>query len=313
MRLTLLTTSLPAPAAIGQNRVSSSWQKPLSTQLIGQAACAVLCGMESLNRDASSAMHKARSTLILFAVLFLIPPQAADQAYAQLQPVESGQSAARPQMPGADQMMILLRTSLIALHHANMTGNYTVLRDIGAPGFQEANDPARLSAIFADLRDRDHDLGPVSILDATLTREPAFENNGMLRLTGVFPTRPEQVNFDLLFENVQGNWRLFGISVGTSRAEPAAANDRPSPDAQAEPPAVREQAQPPAAPSSGGSPLVEEAQRLLTRLGYNPGPVDGFIGPRTQEAVRAFQRDTGHGETGEITPELVEELRRADG
>jgi len=37
----------------------------------------------------------------------------------------------------------------------------------------------------------------------------------MLRLTGAFPTRPLQINFDLLFQNVGGQWRLSGISVAT--------------------------------------------------------------------------------------------------
>jgi hypothetical protein len=37
----------------------------------------------------------------------------------------------------------------------------------------------------------------------------------MLRLTGHFPTRPLQINFDLLFQNVGGQWWLFGISVAT--------------------------------------------------------------------------------------------------
>ena len=37
----------------------------------------------------------------------------------------------------------------------------------------------------------------------------------MLRLTGAFPTRPQQINFDLLFQHVGGQWRLFGISVAT--------------------------------------------------------------------------------------------------
>ena len=40
----------------------------------------------------------------------------------------------------------------------------------------------------------------------------------MLRLTGYFPTRPLQINFDLIFQNVGGQWRLFGISVATPQA-----------------------------------------------------------------------------------------------
>ncbi|WP_163078628.1 peptidoglycan-binding domain-containing protein, partial [Acinetobacter baumannii] len=32
-------------------------------------------------------------------------------------------------------------------------------------------------------------------------------------------------------------------------------------------------------------------QRLLTRMGYDPGPIDGLDGPRTDAALRAFVAD----------------------
>lgn len=35
--------------------------------------------------------------------------------------------------------------------------------------------------------------------------------------------------------------------------------------------------------------LVADAQRLLRASGYDPGPIDGQFGPRTQRAIRAYQ------------------------
>jgi hypothetical protein len=51
--------------------------------------------------------------------------------------------------------------------------------------------------------------------------------HGYLRLTGYFPSQPEQVNFDLAFQFVQGPWRIFGIGVNTSRDTPAAMSMAP--------------------------------------------------------------------------------------
>jgi len=55
---------------------------------------------------------------------------------------------------------------------------------------------------------------------------------------------------------------------------------------------------------------VEEIQLLLNSYGYNAGPEDGIVGPKTVRAVRAFQRDAGLPVDGEISEVLLRELRR---
>lgn len=47
-------------------------------------------------------------------------------------------------------------------------------------------------------------------------------------------------------------------------------------------------------------PIVYQIQRKLKDLGYNPGPLDGIWGQKTEEAVKGFQRDNGLAATGEI-------------
>src|SRR5262245_57698691 len=146
---------------------------------------------------------------------------------------QAQRSAAQPQhqMPVAlEQALYLIRSTLLTLNDANRTGNYTVLRDLASPDFQNKNTAADLSDSFADLRRRHFDLFSVALAAPQLAAAPALDGNGMLRLTGFFPTRPQQINFDLLFQNVAGQWRLFGISVATPQvsAQPAPA-PAPSP------------------------------------------------------------------------------------
>ena len=43
--------------------------------------------------------------------------------------------------------------------------------------------------------------------------------------------------------------------------------------------------------------LVREIQFMLLRLGMEPGPIDGVIGPQTTRAWRKFQQDTGLPQT----------------
>ena len=45
-------------------------------------------------------------------------------------------------------------------------------------------------------------------------------------------------------------------------------------------------------------------QQGLTSLGYNPGLIDGIVGPKTRAAIRAFQADHDFTVTGEVSVKL---------
>jgi hypothetical protein len=138
----------------------------------------------------------------------------ASVAHAEAQPP-------KPAQIDRNGVIMLVRSTLLALDQANKTGNYTVLRDLGAPGFQ-SNTAARLAEIFAKLRNDNLDLAGVAVIDPQLSLLPQIEGNGLMHMTGFFPSAPAQVNFDLSFAPVNGQWRLFGISVGIGSASPAA-------------------------------------------------------------------------------------------
>jgi hypothetical protein len=134
-------------------------------------------------------------------------------------------------MPSDDVLLMLIQSAVLALNQANATGNYSVLREMGAPGFQSANSAEQLAKIFAKLRDRNLDLSPVLLFPPKLYRKPEMSSSGMMRVMGFFPTSPERVNFDLIFQPVQQRWRLFGIAVHTKpEPSPTTAGD-PAPAA----------------------------------------------------------------------------------
>jgi hypothetical protein len=130
--------------------------------------------------------------------------------------------AAKPANIDRNGVLILVRSALLALDQANKTGNYTVLRDIGAPGFQATNSAARLAEIFAKIRNDKVDLSGVAAIDPQLSLLPQIEANGMMHMAGFFPSVPSQVNFELMYAPVEGQWRLFGISVSIGQAAPVA-------------------------------------------------------------------------------------------
>lgn len=150
------------------------------------------------------------------------PPPAAQQP-DQHPPKGTGPVSKQLQTPSPEALLVMIRSTLIALHHGNVTGNYTVLRDLSAPGFQAANSAASLGQIFANLRSQHIDLAPALLLTPELVQGPATLENGMLSMTGFFATQPLRINFQLTFQAVNGFWRPFGIGINPTAAPEASA------------------------------------------------------------------------------------------
>lgn len=116
-------------------------------------------------------------------------------------------------VPNELELSKLIWSTMAAVDHANQAGNYSVLRDLAAPGFQINNDAARLAEIFASLRATRIDLSNTLLLAPTYFAPPAIVDENVLRVQGQFNLRPTAVSFDLYYQWVQGKWRLFGVSI----------------------------------------------------------------------------------------------------
>jgi hypothetical protein len=187
--------------------------------------------------------RKAAMALAIAAIVL------SSAAMAQQTPAaKAEQQALKPAQIDRNGVIMLIRSTLLAVDHANKTGNYTVLRDIGAPGFQN-NTAAKLGEIFAKLRNDKLDLSGVAVIDPQLSLLPQIEANGMMHMAGFFPSVPSQVNFELMYAPVDGQWRLFGISVSIAQAAPAAPEANGAPSAAKQPQPAAAQKPPPAAPA----------------------------------------------------------------
>src|SRR5262249_31670423 len=79
--------------------------------------------------------------------------------------------------------------------------------------------------------------------------------------------------------------------------------------------AVQKQAQQKAAEEAANAQQaterISEAQRRLSAIGLLAGGTDGKLGPRTLEAIRAFQLSEGLPDNGQLTDVLLTRLRDA--
>ena len=116
-------------------------------------------------------------------------------------------------VPGELELTKLVWSTMAAVDHANQAGNYSVLRDLSAPGFQINNDSARLSEIFASLRASRIDLSNTLLLAPTYRSAPRIVEPGVMRVSGGFGLRPTAISFDLFYQWSSGRWKLFGVSI----------------------------------------------------------------------------------------------------
>lgn len=167
-------------------------------------------------------MPRLPALLLAVAVSPPLAGEAGAQATRPSPPPATRQAAAPPQVappisnvpvPDSLELAKLVWSTIAAIDHANLAGNYSVLRDLSAPGFQVNNDAARLAEIFASLRASRIDLSNALLLAPIYRTPPTIVSPGLMRVQGSFGLRPVAIDFDLAFQWVAGRWRLFGVGI----------------------------------------------------------------------------------------------------
>ena len=120
----------------------------------------------------------------------------------------------------------MIKTTLIAFNDANASGNYTVLRDLASPEFQQTNTSANLAKTFERERERKVDISPIVLLQPTLLRPAFIDDSGLLWVVGFFSSTPAWVNFKLAFKPVAGRWRLEALGVLTGEDKVAISSNQ---------------------------------------------------------------------------------------
>ncbi|MGB3469848.1 MAG: hypothetical protein WBA51_03380 [Erythrobacter sp.] len=147
-------------------------------------------------------------------------PASAQQRAAQ--PVQPGQTLAQPSVqpppslrptPSQLELSKIIWSTVAAVDHANRSGNYSVLRDISAQAFQINYNPARLTEIFAGLRNSNIDLSNALLVPPTYYQAPQMVREDLFRVQGVFQLRPISIQFDMFMQWEQGSWKLAGIDI----------------------------------------------------------------------------------------------------
>lgn len=113
----------------------------------------------------------------------------------------------------SNEILMLVRASLLTLNDAMSSGNFSVLRDLIAPSVREQNTAGRLYQTFSGLIAKGLDLRAVAIEVPKLTHPPQIGSDGRLRVGGYYTGRSVNAKFDITYEKVNARWQMYGLSL----------------------------------------------------------------------------------------------------
>ena len=142
----------------------------------------------------------------------------AGSAFAQSKPTPANSKP--PSRVSGLTISALIRGTMIAVNHANRTGNYTVLRDLGADYFSRTRSAAALTELFKGMREAGINLFDTVLLDPRIVGGAKLTTDGKLGLQGFFATKPNYITFDLVYFYEGGEWKIAAITIGARPAAP---------------------------------------------------------------------------------------------
>ena len=138
-------------------------------------------------------MHVVAS--LLSALLLLTPAHAQDK------------------VPSAVQQEILIKSALLTLNDANVTGNYTVLHAKLGKQFRDQITPDKLKQVFKNFAEKKVDWDLIAAKSPVASSESKIDSRGALILRGYFDTRPSRLNYELDFMPSEGEWKPILLHV----------------------------------------------------------------------------------------------------
>ena len=116
-------------------------------------------------------------------------------------------------VPSPEVLVMLLRSTLVAVNQANFTENYSVLLGMMTPARTDPSERKPVGQGVCRPASANLDLSPALVLTPRLVTAPSLTPEHVLRLNGFFPSGPLQIDFAIDYRAVDGYWLIDGLSV----------------------------------------------------------------------------------------------------
>src|ERR1700754_5298985 len=99
-------------------------------------------------------------------------------------------SAPAAEVPNAVEQELLIKTSLLTLNDANVTGNYAVLHAKMAKPAREQFSPDKLKRVFKEFADKKIDFDVIAAKSPIVVKDAQIDARGEIQLRGYFDVSP---------------------------------------------------------------------------------------------------------------------------
>lgn len=114
-------------------------------------------------------------------------------------------------LPTPEIEEVMVKTTLLTLNDANLTGNYDVLFAKMAKPFSDRFTADTLKQAFKSFAG--HHIDAIAAMPIVVSSKPEIGSRGELMLSGYFDTTPSRLTYQLDFAVSEGEWKPVTIDV----------------------------------------------------------------------------------------------------
>ena len=127
-------------------------------------------------------------------------------------------AGAAESVPSPTMQEILIKTSILTLNDAIVTGNFAVLHAKVAKPFREEFAPDQMKTAFASFAEQNIDLSAISAATPVATEPAQIDDRGALLLRGRFDVGRSRLAYELHFLPSEGEWKAIKLHVNINPA-----------------------------------------------------------------------------------------------
>lgn len=128
---------------------------------------------------------------------------------------EEERTAAEKEVPSDKAIINMVNETILILARDINRNDFSAFYDFIAKIWQSQTDKDALRNVFSDFIDKKIDLTIIEKQTPIISEKPYIDNDGILKLTGYYATKPYMVHFELKYTYEHPQWKLIGINIRT--------------------------------------------------------------------------------------------------